>query len=484
MSTQLDAPKIFISYSWKPAAQKQKVLELAQRLVNDGVHVVLDEWDLRVGQEKYQFMEQMVNNPDVKFVLLICNKDYSEKANNKKGGVGIESMIVSDEIYTKTEQTKFVPVIFEYHEGKPCVPTFVISRIFIDLSNEEVFEDEYEKLMRHIFDKPAVPRPALGSPPAYITEKTPIFLPTAHKVNRIKQSLLDDKRNAAILIDEYLEIFVESLKNYIISYEEIDNVNCIDLVTNGIYKLQPLKDDFIDFLNVYATYSPNFDSEKMHGFFERLLEFLLNLDGINDSNTLHGMRLDNLKYFLHELFITSTAILLQKEKFKELGYILHTPFIITRERYNDTNQYYYTYFRQFAFTLDDYRNRILNARRVSYTADLIKERATVNLPFSKLQEADAMLYYISLLLSRRSIGRDFWFPITSCYGDVKFSVLQKGISKRYFAKMLPIFNCQSKLQLAEKMALIKAEDGALNALHFNVRNIQSALDLEKLDTLI
>lgn len=34
MSTQLNTPKIFMSYSWKPIAHKQKVLELAEHITN------------------------------------------------------------------------------------------------------------------------------------------------------------------------------------------------------------------------------------------------------------------------------------------------------------------------------------------------------------------------------------------------------------------------------------------------------------------
>jgi len=43
MSTPTITPKVFISYSWKPEAQKQRVLDLANRLSEDGIHVVIDE---------------------------------------------------------------------------------------------------------------------------------------------------------------------------------------------------------------------------------------------------------------------------------------------------------------------------------------------------------------------------------------------------------------------------------------------------------
>lgn len=114
MSTE--SKKVFISYSWKPYTNKQKVIELAERLSNDGIHVILDDWDLKEGQDKYHFMEQMVNDENINKVLLICNKEYAEKVNKKQGGVGVESLIVSDEIYQQVEQTKFIPVVMEYED--------------------------------------------------------------------------------------------------------------------------------------------------------------------------------------------------------------------------------------------------------------------------------------------------------------------------------------------------------------------------------
>src|ERR1700679_3892631 len=99
MEASLNAPKVFISYSWKPEENRLKTLSLAERLTSDGVNVIIDVWNLSEGQDKFHFMEQMVNNPEVKKVLLICNKDYTDKANKKSGGVGVESLIISPEIY-------------------------------------------------------------------------------------------------------------------------------------------------------------------------------------------------------------------------------------------------------------------------------------------------------------------------------------------------------------------------------------------------
>lgn len=60
---QIPIPKVFISYSWTTAVHEDWVLTLATRLMENGVDVVLDKWDLKEGQDIYAFIESMVNSP-------------------------------------------------------------------------------------------------------------------------------------------------------------------------------------------------------------------------------------------------------------------------------------------------------------------------------------------------------------------------------------------------------------------------------------
>lgn len=46
---------------------------------SDGVVVVLDKWDLREGQDKHAFMEQMVHDPAIAKVLVVCERIYQLK---------------------------------------------------------------------------------------------------------------------------------------------------------------------------------------------------------------------------------------------------------------------------------------------------------------------------------------------------------------------------------------------------------------------
>ena len=75
-----ETPKIFISYSWTNPDHQDWVINLAERLVSDGVNVVIDKWHLKEGQDKFNFMESMVKSPEISRVLIILDQKYSEKA--------------------------------------------------------------------------------------------------------------------------------------------------------------------------------------------------------------------------------------------------------------------------------------------------------------------------------------------------------------------------------------------------------------------
>lgn len=52
----------------------------ADRLAADGVEIVLDQYDLKEGHDKYAYMESMVTDSSVSHVLMFIDKRYSEKS--------------------------------------------------------------------------------------------------------------------------------------------------------------------------------------------------------------------------------------------------------------------------------------------------------------------------------------------------------------------------------------------------------------------
>lgn len=145
MSATTENPKVFISYSWTSVEHEQFVMDLATSLRNHGVDAILDKWDLKPGQDKYVFMESMVVDTEVLKVLVFCDRKYQEKANNRAGGVGTESQIISQELYGRVKQTKFIPIVCEYDDdGQPCLPVFMKGLIYIDVSSEERLRRRYK----------------------------------------------------------------------------------------------------------------------------------------------------------------------------------------------------------------------------------------------------------------------------------------------------------------------------------------------------
>lgn len=448
-------PKVFISYSWNPESNKQKVLDLARRLTGDGVFVIIDEWDLSKGNDKNVFMEQMVNDSTVKKVLVICNKEYSEKANNRKGGVGIEGTIISSEVYNKANQTKFIPIVFEFGpDGDAYLPIFLKQTIYIDLCSIDVYEDNYDQLLRCIYDKPKSSRPPIGNMPSYLSDKEPTYLPTANKVRAINNALLNNSRNTLSLINDYLKSFLDSLLQYKIDYQSLSDTNFIDIIEQKINEMIPLKDDFIDFLftiidTEYCT------SDLLISFFEKILSFYeeheINLD---TANYLAAMANDNYRYFNQDLFTSLATILFTSEKYNIFSDIVKGSFLVASSYHGrETIVYSFSRFRQYNYTLDEYKNNRQSLNKISIVGEEIKKHSG-RIKFSDMVQVDLLLYYLSLMQQDK---HDYgWYPSLNCYNQ-KNEVLPQLMSRRHFAKLKVLFGVNSEIELKNMIDNVKHE---------------------------
>ncbi|HRD65515.1 MAG TPA: toll/interleukin-1 receptor domain-containing protein [Candidatus Competibacter sp.] len=85
---KINPPKVFISYSHDSTEHKRWVLEFATTLRQRGVDAILDQWELKPGDDLPHFMETQLDQAD--FALMICTQKYVAKANAGAGGVGYE----------------------------------------------------------------------------------------------------------------------------------------------------------------------------------------------------------------------------------------------------------------------------------------------------------------------------------------------------------------------------------------------------------
>jgi hypothetical protein len=171
----------------------------------------MDIFDLKEGHDKYHFMEMMVTDPMITHVLVVCDKAYAEKADAKKAGVGTESQIISSEVYGKVAQSKFIPIACEFSdEREPFLPVFLKSRIWLDFSSPESINQNWEKLIRHLYGKPAFQKPHVGKPPSYLAESTATSAsPIGGKFATFRQALVSNSRSLNLYREDFLSSCIE-----------------------------------------------------------------------------------------------------------------------------------------------------------------------------------------------------------------------------------------------------------------------------------
>ena len=149
---------VFISYSHDSEEHKKWVRQLATRLVRNGIQVILDQWDLRAGEEIPRFVEDSILGSDR--VLLICTEQYARKANQRTGGVGLEALVINSSLMSDLGTTKFLVLVRQNSETVE-LPELLKSRLYLDFSNTENFDTEIERLIKEIHDVVHLDKPEL-----------------------------------------------------------------------------------------------------------------------------------------------------------------------------------------------------------------------------------------------------------------------------------------------------------------------------------
>ena len=350
-------PKIFISYSWHPEKNKIWVQRLAERLMQDGVNVKLDVWDLKHGHDKYVFMEQMVKDPDIKKVLVICNEDYARKADDRTGGVGTESTIMSSDIYSLAEQTKFIPILVEKKNGEPCLPTFLKSRMYIDMSSNDIYELGYDQLLRDIYEKPLLRKPALGKMPSYLEADEPVLLSTAQEQRMLKEKVAEST-NLQTWIAKYCDKLIESLDQFKVTFRGGKTCDLIEMIEKSIASMQVVNNDFMTFVDTVASNS-ECNGKQFVDFFEKLLQYYEDKD-IELASSTDSWHLcnDNYRFFNYELFLSFTAIMLKHERFDIIKEVIDTDYCILSNRLGrQIKALNFAEFQKHNYTLDYYKNK-------------------------------------------------------------------------------------------------------------------------------
>lgn len=156
---------VFISYSWDSEDHKEWVLNLANRLRSDGIDVILDRYYLRPGKNLPFFVEDSLRKS--KRIIIILTPNYKLKAEKRLGGVGQEFSMINNELLKNVvDNQRIIPLLKEGNIDL-SIPEFLQQYIFINFSQDSRFENQYEELVREIFDEPEIKIPELGKKPLF-----------------------------------------------------------------------------------------------------------------------------------------------------------------------------------------------------------------------------------------------------------------------------------------------------------------------------
>ena len=444
-------PKVFISYSWSSDAL---VMPLAQRLVSQGVDAVLDKWDLKEGQDKYVFMEQCVSDPDITKVLIICDEAYANKANARVGGVGDETTIISSEVYGKTKQEKFIPIIAERDEnGEPFVPTYIKTRIYIDLSNEDTYEEQYEKLLRNIYEKPLYSKPKLGKRPDWLDDEKTNLFPVTDLVRQIKGASTEKKQRSCVT--KFVEEYIDTLKTYYVPH-----IKGGKEIYELFLEMKPVRDVFLDFVVTLGDSDLLF-ADVMCDAFEQMYNTLTNGSYFNPKSYSAGSNdYEIYKILIWELFICTIAYLRHVQDYKAINEMVGNTYFLVDDCYNPgVSAQNYCTFRHHSSPVEDYyKPTTEDKNKFTLLGNAIcTEREKLPIFTNEaIAEADTFLYQIRNafeLVEKENRWRDsYWFPTCYVYCKAWPSEWGRLCSRKFCQKMYDLFGVDNLNDLKEKLS--------------------------------
>lgn len=178
-----------MSYSWDSRAHQDWVLQLATRLRHDGVDVVLDRWDTRVGSDLILYMDRAAN---VAYrVIAIVTTKYKSKADAAEGGVGYERRVITPSIMSDLHGHRVIPVLRDNPLAEK--PAFLGAARHIDMRDDEDYEKRYYELLQELYGMPATPKPPLGKNPFVRLPEEEVPLALSHDPARYAAPALESQ---------------------------------------------------------------------------------------------------------------------------------------------------------------------------------------------------------------------------------------------------------------------------------------------------
>lgn len=143
-------PKVFISYSWYPPINKERVLKLSNKLRQDGIDSEIDQY---IDSPPKGWPQWMVNQiQGAHFVLVVCTEGVQAGR-----GTQWEGALILQHMYNEGANNKFIPVLLESGRFED-IPVPLQGSTFYCVDTTE----GYENLYRRLTNQPLNEAPKLG----------------------------------------------------------------------------------------------------------------------------------------------------------------------------------------------------------------------------------------------------------------------------------------------------------------------------------
>lgn len=474
-------PKVFISYSWSSQGHQARIREWGEHLLSDGVDVVLDVWDLKEGDDKYAFMERMVTDESVSHVLMFCDSDYARKADARKSGVGTESQIISQEVYTKARQSKFIPIVCEFSEnGEPCTPAFLKSRIWIDFSSLESTNSNWEKLIRILYGKPVYEKPTLGRPPSYLSANSAVSAsPAIGKYAALRQAILESRPSLRLCRRAFLESCYDCADA--LRIRQLPDINNFgERVLLDCTKLKIVRNHIVDWVLLESEVNPTQEfGEVLIDMLEKLLDLKSRPQELNEWN---DEWFEAHRVFVYESFLYIIASLMSTGNYRTLSLIFQIQYLLPKTDDNGSEN-----FQDFsAFWGYSKALQILSPegkRLLAPAAELIKRQADrTDITFELVIQAELLVLMVAFIKESAS-----WYPHTLLYAPNRknFPFFIRAAQHRNFVKLAEITGVTDADALRESVR--KGQErlrvSAWHDFPFLARQFWSFMNMDNLDTV-
>jgi hypothetical protein len=158
---EMEAPRVFISYSHDSAEHLDRVLSLADRLRAEGIDCHIDQYEIMPPEGWPRWMIKQIETSN--YVLVVCTETYNLRFGGKAPpgsgrGAKWEGAIITQEVYdAEFTTTKFIPIVFSPEDAKH-IPIILRGTNYYNVTDGH----EYESLYRRLTNQPRVSKPSIG----------------------------------------------------------------------------------------------------------------------------------------------------------------------------------------------------------------------------------------------------------------------------------------------------------------------------------